>query len=132
VEAVLTATLPPGGEFRLATQQVGADVWVLTLSGDCGKAAATELTRHVATLDGNPTPMHAVLDLTGAVVVRTGFCDELVTSARAARDRGVAMTVVTEDAVVRKRLEGPVEDGAMRVDRLFATAIRNALIASMP
>jgi hypothetical protein len=120
----------PNAEFRLATQQVVADVWVLTLSGDCGDPAGVALDRQVATLHGNRGPTHAIVDLGGATVVRKPLCDHLVESARAARERGISMTVVTDVSSVRKRLGDAEQEGALRLESLLATGIRDALLAS--
>lgn len=121
----------PRADFRLASQQVGADVWVLTVSGDGGAAAGADLARQLATLRGKPAQTHVVIDLSAAAVVRGSLCEHLIEGARRARGRGISVTVVTEESAVRKQLGGAADEGALRVKPLLAIGIRDALIATL-
>jgi hypothetical protein len=116
-------------EFRLATHRVGTDVWVMSLSGDCGDSAGADLGRQLASLPPNGSAQ-AVIDLTAATAVGATLVPRLIESARVGRKNGVETTVVSEDGDVRIALGDAVQEGALRLERLLASGIRAALIAS--
>jgi len=130
VEACATFPNPASpADYRLATHRVGTDVWVMSLSGDCGDSAGADLGRQLASLPQNGSAQ-AVIDLTAATAVRASLIARLIESARAGRKNGVATTVVSEDGAVRVALGDAVQEGSLKLERLLASGIRAALIAS--
>jgi hypothetical protein len=114
-------------EFRCATHRLGNDIWVISLSGDCGDDAGADLERQLASLPKNG---RSVVDLTAATSVRASLLVRLVASARKGRKDGLATTVVSDDGVVRKALGEAEREGTLRLERVLASGIREALIAS--
>jgi hypothetical protein len=119
-------------EFRLASHRVGEDVWVMSLSGDCGDSAGADLERELAWLPRNGSgPAQAVIDLTPATAVMSSLIARLVAGAREGRKTGLATTVVSDDGAVRQALGDAEHDGTLTLERLLATGIREALTASL-
>jgi hypothetical protein len=121
---------PASGDFRFASHRVGADVWVVSLAGDCGDAAGADLERELASLPREGTTQ-AVIDLTSATTVRRGFLAGLVRGAREGRANGVATTVVSDDSEIWQALEESERDATLKLQRLLATGIRDALTARL-
>lgn len=119
-------------EFRLATQRVRPDVWLVSLSGECGEAAGADLGRWLASLHVGGRPTQAVVDLSAATEIRSGLFHHLVEGARAARKEGVSVTFVTEDSSLRRALGEAEREGSLKLERALAVGIRDALIASLP
>jgi hypothetical protein len=117
-------------EFRLAAHRVGKDVWVMSLSGDCGESAGEDLGRQLASLPRNGSTQ-AVVDLTAATAVHSPLLIRLIQSAREGSKTGIAMTVVSDDGAVRQALGGAEDEGSLKVERLLASGIRGALTASL-
>jgi hypothetical protein len=118
-------------EFRLASHRVGTDVWVMSLSGDCGESAGADLERELASIPRDGSTQQAVVDLTAATAVRSSLVILLVASARAGRKNGLATTVVSDDSATRLALGDAEQEGALKLKRLLATGIREALNASL-
>jgi len=114
-------------EFRCATHRLGNDIWVMSLSGDCGDDAGADLEWQLASLPQNG---RAVVDLTAATSVRSSLLVRLVASARKGRKDGLATTVVSDDGAVRKALGEAEREGALRLERVLASGIREALTTS--
>jgi hypothetical protein len=127
-------TVPSEGrspvDFRLASHQVGADVWVMSLSGDCGDSAGADLGRQLASLPRDSSTQ-AVVDLTTATAVRSTLLARLIQSARDGRKNGIATTVVSDDGDVRQALGDAEHEGALKLERLLASGIRGALTAGL-
>jgi hypothetical protein len=117
-------------EFRFATHRLGNDIWVMSLSGDCGDDAGADLERQLASLPRKGS-IQAVVDLTAATSVRSSLLVRLVASARTGRTDGLATTVVSDDGVVRKALGEAEREGSLRLERVLAAGIREALTASL-
>jgi anti-anti-sigma regulatory factor len=117
-------------EFRLASHRVGKDVWVMSLSGDCGESAGADLGRQLASLPRNGSTQ-AVIDLTAATAVGSLLLTSLIRSAREGRKNGVATTVVSDDGAVWQALGSAEYEGSLKLERLLASGIRGALTASL-
>jgi anti-anti-sigma factor len=113
-------------EFRFASHRVGTDIWVISLSGDCGDDAGADLERQLTSIPRNGSAK-AVVDLTAATSVRSSLLVRLVASARQGRKDGLATTVVSDDRAVRKALGEAEQEGSLRLERLLASGIREAL-----
>jgi hypothetical protein len=127
---LVTAATSSAAVFRLATHQVGTDVWVISLSGDCGDSAGGDLEHQLASLPYQGRSPQAVVDLSAALAVRSTLFAYVLEGARVAGKQGVLMTVVSDEASVRAALGAAQEEGALKLERVLSTGIREALIAS--
>jgi hypothetical protein len=103
----------------------------MSLSGDCGESAGADLERELASIPHDGSTQQAVVDLTAATAVRSSLVIRLVASAREGRKNGLATTVVSDDSATRLALGDAEQEGALKLKRLLATGIREALNASL-